>query len=145
VEAIESLIASFQQYLNKFSLGLVVRKGMMSNQISLQLRCQDNKVTCEFRLLAALLAVARDGDINLVRRCAVCGRWMHAHQPDQTYHQKKCRQIAWQSKPEVREKRREDRKRRYWEEKEKDRRALKRARQPGETRGSQRSYGRESI
>jgi hypothetical protein len=67
-KAIESLIASFQQYLNEFSLGLVVRKGMMSNQIHLQLRCQDGKVSRELRLLAALLAIAMSAGVKIGHR-----------------------------------------------------------------------------
>lgn len=126
-EAIEGLILKFQGYLNEFQLNVVVRTDM-AGTLGLRLQCPDNKKRSEFRLLAALLAVAENGDISRVRRCLVCKRWLYARQCNQYFDSRSCYDKAWQHIPAVKEKRNRDRVRRYHEEKERDRRALERVR-----------------
>lgn len=138
-EAVENLIGSFQEYLNEFELGLVMRMSTFKEPLSFRLSCHDEKISRQFRLLAALLAVLQNGDIRLVRRCVVCSRWMHAHQYNQRYHDKHCRQNAWQSIPDVKKHRNEDRRRRYRDERERDRRALEIARHRESRVGSKQS------
>ena len=126
-EAVEGLVRKFQGYLNEFQLRVVVCLDV-PDAPELRLRCPETKRRIEFRLLSALLAIVENGDIGLVRRCAVCNKWMHARQQNQIYDSIACRQEAWQHVPEVKQKRNRDRARRYRDEQERDRRALERVR-----------------
>jgi hypothetical protein len=117
------LAEEFDSYLGSFNVALTLSPvDDAGHQHEMRLRCRDRRRELDFRLCEAILALMTDGRISALQRCVACGRWMHARQESQRFCGKACRQKAWQTVSEVREKRRADRRKRYWEEQERNRR-----------------------
>lgn len=81
-----------------------------------------------FSVIVQILAITMAGEVSMLRRCRVCGRWFHARQDRQFYDGKACRQKSYQSADAIRKRRNAARRQRYQREKELDRRVLEAAR-----------------